>query len=206
MFIHRDPPKHYLDYAHKDKNPVILIPGISSRWGVLKKLADNISLKGHPVYVVRKLDYNFFDIPTSAKFVRGIIDENNLKNAVIVRHSKGGLIRKYYLAHENKDGKIKGLVAIATPFSGSKIVYHLNGKYFKELSPESKMVQDLNKNKEINSKIVSIMPVFDNHVWHEKGSFIEGAKNITVTTKGHHKILFDKNVIDKIIELIEEFN
>lgn len=206
MLIHKNPPSHYLDFVVKGKVPIILIPGISNKWGFLKYLGDKISAKGHPVYIVPKLKFNSFDIPTSAKIVREIIDKNNLENAVIIGHSKGGLIGKYFLIHENKDNKIKGLIAIGTPFSGSGLAKRFPRISFKELTPESKIIQELNFHKEVDSKIISIMPEFDNHIWHEKGSFLEGALNIKVPTKGHHKILFDKDVIKKIIELIEKCN
>lgn len=202
MLLHKNPPKHYLDFVVKGKSPVILIPGISNKWGFLKHLGDSISLKGHPVYVASELKFNFLDIPTSAKIVRNIIDKNNLKEVVIVGHSKGGLIGKYLLTHENKDGKIKKVIAIGAPFSGSKLAKTSLRKSFKELMPESKILQELNSNTQVNSKIISIMPAFDNHVWSEKGSRLLGATNITVPTKGHHKIVFDKDVIKKIIELL----
>ncbi len=206
MILYKNPPRHYLNHAVKGKIPVILIPGISNRWGFLKSLGDKISNSGHPVYVINQLGLNFLDIPHSAKIVKELIKKEHLGKAVIVAHSKGGLIGKYFLIHENKDQKIKGLVAIAAPFSGSKIVNHLTGKSLKELSPESKVIQDLNRHTEVNSKITSIMPAFDNHVWHEKGSFLKGATNIKVKINGHHKIIFDKGVQDKIIELIGKFN
>ena len=202
MFIHKNPPEHYLGFVINKKAPIILIPGISNKWGFLKHLGDKISAKGHPVYTVNKLEFNFFDIPTSAKIIREIIDKNKLEKVILVGHSKGGLIGKYFLVHENKDEKVKGLIAIATPFSGSKLANHLPGKAHKELAPESKIIAELNSHKEVNSKIISIMPEFDNHVWHEKGSFLDGAINITVPIKGHHKIIFDKNVIERIIKLI----
>lgn len=205
MLVHKNPPKHYLDIV-KEKIPVILIPGISNKWGFMKHLGDSISIKGHPVHIARGLRFNLLDIPTSAKIVREIIDKNNLKNVVIIGHSKGGLIGKYLLINENKDKKIKGLIAIAAPFYGSLLAKTSPRQSFKELIPESKILKELNLNKEVNSQIISIMPEFDNHVWHEKGSRLEGAINITVPIKGHHKIIFDKAVIKKIIELIEKSN
>ena len=206
MFIHKNPPEHYLGFVINKKAPIILIPGISNKWGFLKHLGDSISAKGHPVYIVNELKFNVFDIPTSVKIIRGIIDKNNLEKVIIVGHSKGGLIGKYFLVHENKDEKVKGLIAIATPFSGSKLANQIPGKAHKEMAPESKVIGELNFHKEVNSKIVSIMPEFDNHIWSEKGSFLSGATNITIKVKGHHKIVFDKSVISKIIELIGKFN
>lgn len=202
MLTHKNPPKAYLDFVVKGKSPIILIPGISNKWGFLKHLGDSISQKGHPVYVASGLKFNFLDIPTSAKIVRKIIDGNNLKEVVIVGHSKGGLIGKYLLIRENKDNKIKKVIAIGAPFSGSWLAKTSFRSSFKELMPESKILQELSSNTKVNSKITSIMPAFDNHVWHEKGSFLLGATNITVPTKGHHKIVFDKDVIRKIIEFL----
>lgn len=206
MIFYKNPPKHYLSYVKNGKIPVILIPGISNRWGFLKNLGDKISYSGHPLYVVNGLGLNRLDISYSAKIVKELIEKMHLNKAVIVAHSKGGLIGKYYLTHENKDKKIKGLIAIAAPFSGSKIARHLAKKYSKELSPQSETIQSLNQHAEVNSRIISIMPEFDNHVWHEKGSYLEGAINIKTKTKGHHKIVFDKGVQDKITKLIEKFN
>ena len=202
MLIHKNPPKHYLDFVVKGKVPIILIPGISNKWGFLKKLADTISHLGHAVYVVDELGSNLFDIPSSAKIVRTIIDENKLKKVILIGHSKGGVIGKYLLVHNNKDHKVIRLIAIAAPFSGTSIANHLPYKSFKELSPKSKIIQELDSNSKVNSKIISIMPEFDNHVWSEKGSHLEGALNIKVPIKGHHKIVFDKDVIKKITELL----
>lgn len=202
MYVYKNPPKQYLNYVVKGKNPVILIPGNSNKWGFLKKLADHISGVGHPVYIPHKLGSNLFDIPTSAKIVKEIIDENKLEKVIVIGHSKGGIVGKYLLVHENNDDKIMSLIAIAAPFSGTNIVNHLPYESLKELSPKSKIIQELDSSSKVNSKIISIMPEFDNHVWSEKGSSLKGALNIVVPTKGHHKIVFDKNVIKKIIDLI----
>lgn len=206
MHVYRNPPKHYLSYVIRGKNPIILIPGIASKWGFLKRLGDSMSSKGHPVHVVRELGFNLFDIPASARIVRKIIDENNLKKTIIIGHSKGGLIGKYLLIHNNKDNEVKGLIAIGAPFSGSILAKNSPRKSSKDLIPESEMLRILNSHKGVNAKIISIMPAFDNHVWHRKGSYLEGATNITVPTKGHHKIVFDKVSINKIVEQIEKFN
>lgn len=109
----------------------------------MKHIEDRISLSGHPTYIVPKLGHNFASIPKAARVVhkavlevvpkyrhivphiqykarrvREIIDKHNAENVVLVAHSKGGLIGKYVLIHFNQDKKIKGMVAIATPFSG----------------------------------------------------------------------------------------
>jgi len=195
-FLRRKTPKHYLGFVRENKSPVILIPGLLERWGFLKKLGDKISLEGHPVYIVPKLGYNLKDIPTSAKIVREMIEETNIQNAVIVAHSKGGLIGKYLLIHLNDDQAVKGVISIATPYSGSYLIKFLPHKSFRELRTDSKIIHELQSHKEVNKKIISIAPIFDNHIW--EGSRLEGAENITVDEKGHHKIIYNKE-LEKII-------
>ena len=199
------PPKHYLGYIKEGKVPVIILPGLSLRWAFYKSIADHISLLGHPVYIIPKLGNNFRDLPSSAKKVREVIKENNLKNVIIVAHSKGGLIGKYLLLHEDSDKRIKGVIAIATPFHGSSIAKLIPHSSFKELSPDSKIIRYLENHSEVNKKIVSIIPSYDNHIWHPQGSYLEGAKkNINVEVFGHHLLLNDKKVWNHVIEWIEK--
>ena len=231
MTIHKNPPKHYLDYILPGKAPVILIPGILLRWSFMKHLGDHISLAGHPVYIVPGLKSNLYSIPISAKrlrtivvrvipklghgapnlprsseIIRGFLEKYNIKGAVLVAHSKGGLIGKYLLVHNNRDHRVKGMVAIATPFSGSSLAKLISHGSFKELRGDSAILHDLASHPLVNQQIISLIPQFDNHVWAEKGSFLEGAENIVVDVSGHHKILFDKEVQDKVLESIEKIS
>jgi pimeloyl-ACP methyl ester carboxylesterase len=207
MYFWRTPPKHYLGHVVKGKVPVIILPGIFGRWAFLKPLADHISLLGHPVYIVPKLGNNISDIPSSAKKVREVMVENNIERAVIVAHSKGGLISKYLLVHENADSRAKGLIAIATPFHGSSMGKFIPHYSIQELSNDSEIIKYLESHTEVNSQIVSIIPKYDTHVWHEKGSYLDGAlANVPVEVTGHHRVLNDKVVWAKVLEWIEKFS
>lgn len=203
FYYFQKPPKHYLGYIVPDKSPVILIPGIGGRWNFLKKLGDKISLAGHPVYIVPDLGHNFKSIPRSAEIVRKVIDDNNLKDMIIVAHSKGGLIGKYILVYLNSDKRVKQLVALATPFSGSHLARIVPHKSFHELLPDSEVIQDLSKHMEVNNKIISVYPIYDNSIWHKNGPKLDGAKNIEVKVAGHHKIIFDKKSLDLVLDLLK---
>ena len=100
-------------------SPVIIIPGLMSKWNIFRKIIKPLVLQGHPVYEVKGLGRNIIRIADAAKLVRKVIDENNLENVILVGHSKGGLEGKYALAFLNQDNRIKKLVAIASPFAGS---------------------------------------------------------------------------------------
>lgn len=202
MVVHQNPPKHYLDFVKSNKAAVILIPGIFSKWSFMKHLGDKISLKGHPVYVIPELGYNTSDIPSSAEKLKGIIDRNKITNVVLVAHSKGGLVGKYFLSHFNLSGNVLGMIAIASPFSGSAMAKLIPHRALGELTGSSKVIENLEKHTEVNSKILSVIPEYDNHVWAERGSFLPGASNVYVPVKGHHKVIFNENVFKIIIDEI----
>ena len=228
--IYREPPKHYLGHIVGGKAPVILIPGILGKWSFMKHLGDKISLEGHPVYIVPKLGLAFTTYPHQQKrYVRSsctsfpnsdiyllksdkatqtiseLIEKENLSGAILVAHSKGGLIGKYLLAHHNKDNRVSGMVAIATPFSGSAMAKLIPHDSFRELRTDSEVIQDLEKHTDINNRIISVIPEYDNHVWAKRGSFLDGAlENKMVPARGHHKVLFSEATLQAVLNSIEE--
>lgn len=204
MYFRRTPPRHYLGHVVEGKAPVIILPGVFNTWAFVSPIADQLSLLGHPIYVVPKLGNNIGDISEAAKKVREVIVENNLVDVILVAHSKGGLIGKYVLAYENGDYKVKGLIAIATPFHGTAITKLVPSGHVSELAENSQIIRDLITQRQINNRIVSIYPSYDNHVWHEQGSFLEGAlENIQVKITGHHRVLYDKQVQKTVVKWID---
>ena len=226
--IYSEPPEHYLGFTVEGKVPVVLLPGIGGTWSYLKNLGDKISHQGHPVYVVPELGKNLLSIPKSARILHSLllqlipkkitpelihkhaqivsqfIEHHGLKAAVIVAHSKGGLIGKYLLAHFNQDHKVLGVIAVASPFSGSAIAKVIPHKAYHELHSGSGVVADLVKHSEVNKFIISIYPSYDPAVWAQKGSFLEGAlANIEVPVTGHNTILDYSQVQEEVLKALD---
>lgn len=207
MVIFQKTPKHHLGHIVKEKFPIVVIPGLLGRWSFMRPIVNTLSFAGHPIFVVPRLENNLLEIPLSAKIVQDVIEEHKIKGAVIVAHSKGGLIGKYFLNHYNKNGNILGMVSLATPYSGSAMAKLVAHDAFLELLPDSLIINELKKYKRINNRIISIIPSYDNHVWHDDGSFLEGAmENIKVAVSGHHKIIFDKKVSEIVLKSVEKFH
>lgn len=231
MYWHKHPPAHYLDFMLPDHTPVILLPGLLEKWGFMKNLGDYLSRQGHPVHIVPQLGYNIVDIPSAAKtvqfflrhllpgkkhsipllpekaqLIRELIDRHALDRVVFVAHSKGGLIGKYYMVHHNHDNRVKGLVAVATPFNGSKLAKLVPHDSFREMREGQKILHDLEVHKAVNQRIVSIFPKFDNHIWAKDASYLEGAENICLDTHGHHKVLFNKETKLLIVKAVEKLS
>lgn len=202
-FLFSKPPEHYLNHILERRVPIIIIPGVFEKWYFMKEIADPLSLLGHPVYVLENLGYNTSEIHKTANLVSELINDKNLENIIIIAHSKGGLIGKDILVSFNQYQKVKKVIAIATPFKGSEITKYISHKIIKELSPESEIIKNLSKEIEVNQKIVSIFCNFDNHVWPETSSFLDGAKNIQIKENGHHKILSNKEVLEIVLSEVE---
>ena len=203
-FMYRKPPEHYLGYVVGNKKPIVLIPGLFEKWHFLKAIADPLSLQGHPIYVPEHIGYNTKEIHNGAQLVHEFIEENDLNGVIIIAHSKGGLIGKHILAFHNQDERVAKVIAIATPFQGSYIAKLVPHKIAKEFTPNSKIIQILSEQKDVNQQIVAICGIFDNSIWPSSNCHLEGAKNIQVNVHGHHTILFDKNTRKIVLDEVEK--
>lgn len=203
IFVYK-PIENSLLKIKKNKAPIILIPGLFEKHNFLENISDALSLLGHPIYTVDSLGRNTKTIKDSAKLVDSLIKEKKLENIIILAHSKGGLIGKYVLAFNNKNDRIKKLITIATPWEGSWLFKLYLHKSFKELRPNSEIIEELRKHEEVNNKIVSIFGKSDNVILPVKSCRLNGAKNIKVNIHGHHKILFDKKVQEIVISEIDK--
>ena len=190
----RKPPHHYLGHVVYGKCPIILIPGVLEKWHFLHAVAEPLSHQGHPIYVLEHLGFNTREIHTTARHIGELIAERDLRDVVIIAHSKGGLIGKYVLAHENHNGRVRKVIAIATPFHGSRIVHLMPARFLRELGPSSDVIRGLHETTHVNQRIVSIYGVFDNHVWPENSCHLNGAHNVQVAAYGHHAILSSAEV------------
>ena len=199
FFIRADPTQY--KNPKKALVPVILIPGIYENWQFMKPVADSLYKQGHPIHVIDGLGYNTGDVETMAAIVDTYITTNNIDSCIIVAHSKGGLIGKYVLAKFNPHRIVKGMIALNTPFSGSKYAYLLLPlKAARMFIPTSPILSTLSANTIINANIVSIYGLFDPHI--PKGSFLAGAKNVQLNTKGHFRIMKNAEVHQAVLQNI----
>ena len=198
-FINHGVPAAYSD-DNDEKGDIVLIPGLMTRWLFLKDIGDYFAKRGYRVHVISNIFYNSRSIRREARELHEYLEEHNIENATVIAHSKGGLVAKHYMANENTaDHRVTKLIAIASPFSGSHLTQWVPSRAFAELHPSSAAVAEVAAGTHVHDQVVSIFPLFDNHITHENGSYLEGAKNIALETHGHHKILFDSR-LPKIIE------
>ncbi|MDF9750445.1 alpha/beta hydrolase [Arthrobacter sp. ES3-54] len=184
-----------------NRSPVVVIPGVYESWQFLLPLITALHKAGHPVHVVTLLQRNRLDVPIAARLVAEHIAAAGLDNAVIVAHSKGGLIGKYIMLALDPDRRVDRLVAVCTPFSGSRYARYLLIPSLRAFSPGNALTLQMAREETINNRITSIYGLYDPHI--PEGSVLPGARNIRLQTVGHFRILGDAQTARTIVEQIQ---
>ena len=178
---------HPDDFGSGELAPVLIIPGIYESWHFMRPLIEVLHERGHPVHVVTSLQTNRRPVLPSAEIVAAYLRERDLHNVVIVAHSKGGLIGKYLMTRLDPHGRIVRLVAISTPFSGSRYARYLPVPSLRAFAGSNPHLAALNADQRLNGRVVSVYGRFDPHI--PEGSVLPGAENILINTGGHFRIL-----------------
>lgn len=203
FFIRTKPSRYKVNAIEKskdEKTAIILIPGVYENWRFMKPVADTLYRSGYPIHIIDGLGYNVGSIEEMAAVISNYIKTDSSKKYFIVAHSKGGLVGKYLLAHDNLDARFKGMVAINTPFSGSRYATYVPLKTVRIFLPNSPILTGLSNSTKINKNIISIYGQFDPHI--PEGSYLKGATNIQLPIRGHFKVLANSRLLDEVLKYI----
>lgn len=190
--------------------PVVLLPGIYETWPVMAALARSLHDAGHPVHVVPALGRNHRPLDASARLVARRLEELDLTGAVLVAHSKGGLVGKLVLglpdgppaADGTRTGRAVGLVAVNTPFAGSAYARWFPVRAVRALSPGDRQVLALAREVAVHARVWSVHARFDPHV--PDGSWLAGAVNVRLPLDGHFRVLDDPRVHAIVVDAVEQ--
>ncbi|MGC3953917.1 MAG: hypothetical protein QM804_06630 [Propionicimonas sp.] len=183
-------------YGHGWLRPVLLIPGVLEEWTLLRPVGDRLSRAGHPVHVLPELRRNTIGVVEGAALASAYLALHDLREVVIVAHSKGGLIGKRVLL-DDAEHRVHHLVAIATPFAGSTLARLVPSRPVRAMQPDDATIVDLQRHREVNHLITSICPAYDPHI--PVGSYLAGATNLPVAASGHFSVLADPEVLDAVL-------
>lgn len=174
------------------RTPIVILPGVYETWKFMQPLVKALHERGHPVHVVELLRRNRRPVTEMAEKVTDYLHRQDLQDVVLVAHSKGGLVGKQVMVGPAGD-RIRSMVAVATPFAGSRYAYLLPARTLRMFSPRDATILALGEQLSFNSRIVSIYGTFDPHI--PEGSELAGARNIMLDTGGHFRILADARVL-----------
>ncbi|RFA11528.1 hypothetical protein B7R21_12555 [Subtercola boreus] len=166
---------------------VVLLPGVFERAHFMRPIARRLARSGHRVHLVPELGRNTLPIALSARIVADRLARDDLRNVVLVAHSKGGLIGKYVMLRLDPDRRVQRLVAVNTPFSGSHWARYLRVSSVRMFAADDLTVTFLGAASPVNSRITSVYGTFDQNV--RAGSVLPGARNIRLPVAGHSRII-----------------
>jgi hypothetical protein len=194
----RDPPEALVDEAGEGE-PIVLLPGIYETWRFLHPLARRLHAAGHPVHVVTSLGHLGMSLADAADHVERYLREQHLSRVTIVAHSKGGLVARMLLGRPDASPRIRRVVAIATPFSGSTLARWVPIRSVRALRPGQPELVRLAGDGVDVGRVVSLWGWYDPHI--PGGCALPGARNLRVPVGGHFRILGSPTVLALVDEL-----
>ncbi|WP_461963307.1 esterase/lipase family protein [Curtobacterium sp. 24E2] len=185
------------DYRTGDGQPVVVIPGVYETWHFMRPLMDALHDRGHPVHVLPVLRHNLRPVPDSARDVFAYLEQHDLRNVLVLAHSKGGLIGKYAMTQLDDHGRIDRMVAVSTPFAGSGYARLAPVRHLRVFRAADPVLAGLARELDANARITSVYGVFDTLI--PEGSELSGATNVRLPVGGHFRILGDVRTRDAVL-------
>ena len=176
---------------HPDQ-PVLMLPGVLESPRFLDPLAAVLRSSGRPVHTVPALRCNGARVAATALLVLDYLERERLTDVTIVAHSKGGLVGKQLMVWPESAHRIRSMLAIATPFAGSRYARRAPTKMLRDFSPADATLLELSANQEANARILSVAAAVDPQI--PDGSVLPGARNITLPIGGHFRPLGDRRM------------
>lgn len=185
--------------------PVVLLPGIYETWRMMRPVADALRAAGHAVHVVRPLRLNSRSVLLHTRqVVQQVRATPELAGGfAIVAHSKGGLVGKSVMLVPGVGERVRVMVTIATPFSGSSYApLWAPGLGIRSLAPRARAVRALRERAEVNSRIVALIPGWDPHIPDDPA--LAGASNVRLAEEGHFAPLASPRVHRLVLAALAE--
>ncbi|MFB2556670.1 esterase/lipase family protein [Herbiconiux liangxiaofengii] len=175
------------DFQTGSGRPCIIIPGVYETWHFMQPVIEALHSRGHPVFVLEALRHNRRPVIDSARLVADFVREHRLDDVFIAAHSKGGLIGKYAMLELDPDRRLMRMVAIATPFSGSRYADFAFTSTLRAFRADDPLTVLLNTEDRVNDRITSVFGEYDPII--PESSVLPGAENVRVRVGGHFRVL-----------------
>jgi len=183
------------------QNPIILVHGYMMRGLVMYPIKRRLNKDGYKnvylfTYSPPWLNIDDFSLQLKDK-IEFVKKERGVEKVDLICHSMGGLVALNYI--NNLDGvkNVNRLIALGTPFGGSKLWSFSIGKCGKEMKPWSEFLKKLSV-PPAGIKTTVIYTTFDEMVIPYEFSKLEGANNIRMNYIGHVGLLFDSKVYENV--------
>src|SRR3546814_13720882 len=83
--------------------------------------------------------------------VDAYLQQHDLRDVILVAHSKGGLIGKQVMVGPGGT-RVRGMVAVATPFGGSRYARMMLAPSLRSFSPRDRTILSLARQEHVNAR------------------------------------------------------
>ncbi|EDY19204.1 lipase class 2 [Chthoniobacter flavus Ellin428] len=191
-----------------DRNPVLLVHGISdSEWSMLW-LAHYLRCEGWEVYTIN-LTPNWAQKgiePLAAQIDTFAQKQFGARRFDLVGFSMGGLVSRYYVQRLGGLERVDHLVTLSAPHNGTIMANLIPNRGCREMRPGSPFLCDLaqDADKLEYVKFTSLYTPFDLIILPQRSSEMPQANNIRMPVAAHPLMVFDKRCLRTVAEALRE--
>ncbi|MCV2394745.1 alpha/beta hydrolase [Actinotalea sp. M2MS4P-6] len=177
--------------------PVVLVPGVYEDWTFMRPLAQRLHARGLRVHVVPGFGFNRAPIVRQAEVLGRFLEAEDLRDVLLVAHSKGGLIGKLAMLRHDPTQRVTRMVSLNTPYDGSTLAWAFPTPAVLAFRPSDRTLKALAAERSVNHRITAVSSEWDPHV--PTGSSLNGEEDVVVATPGHFRPLSDPAFIDLVV-------
>lgn len=185
------------------KGDIILIQGWGEVWTFQEKIAHYLNKQGYSIHVLSALERNTYPMDYCLNCLEEYIAANKLNNLILVGHSKGAKIAKYFLNESKFSSRITKVVCIAGAWQGTKLA-KLKFWNLQDVAPKSSFLLKLAANSKHHHKILNLYPRIDTMIFPHESLILPGAKNLQINSVGHARVLDDKTTLTEIHNFVQQ--
>lgn len=182
--------------------PVYVLAGMTQTWRVWEPLIVRLREAGCDVRPLTTLGRSLGSVADLARHVEDALVADDATNAVLVAHSKGGLVAKRVLTGPH-GARVRRVIAVGTPWSGSTLA-GLAPWWgpARMMNPRDAELADLAAHPEVNGRIWTVSASFDEQV--PDGTSLDGARDWRLQTAGHNRLTDSDEALAAIMTLIRD--
>ena len=176
--------------------PVVLVPGVYESWQFMLPLARRLVHSGLVVHTVPELGRNAAPVREQARVLTGVLEARDLRDVLLVAHSKGGLIGKLTMLTEDPEGRVAGMVTVNSPYAGTPLARWFPTRAVRAFRPGDPTLRALAAERAVDARIVALRSAWDPHI--PGAGALGGAADVVLETPGHFLPLADPAVVQAV--------
>jgi len=191
------PTRHAAGHVH-----VILIHGLYASAGVFRPLRRRL----HDELNVGTSSFSYLPGPGIVELTGRLTDlvrqAPEASRIVLVGHSLGGLVARFYVRQTQCDPRIIQTISLAAPFLGTHKYHLVPGQAGRDLKPGASILPPLCVDDATNRRVPHLTLVAADDHLIVSGAFPEYGQARVVAGAGHNGILYDAQAISLVVERV----